>query len=336
MFKVLLLWWREQGSSSPFRQTVLLDHLLTATDRRGKDFRNHIRAYNLDLAFCSLGANINKELANARRGVYTFRIQGVIHHYIGSFLPCCNEPPSFAQIFIHDGTPEAEVENRKRHLGEAKLPELIFSICFATKLTPILLIQACNQSRARMIIRADGGQDPRRYNLPTAPKIALLLPDSEYSDVVADIDIVLHAYGGGIQRITETHCAYDSLHNVLLFPLGNDGWHIGIPYSRGTGNVTALEFYSYRLMLKSGVNHLHLFGRLFRQYIVDMYAKIEQQSLNYIKTNQQKILIELYSGLTNAVAKGDTNATDLGRSLILPSSYTNSPRQMFQGRNDNT
>ena len=83
-------------------------------------------------------------------------------------------------------------------------------------------------------------------------------------------------------------------------------------------------------MIRSGSNHLHLSGRLFHQYIVDMYAKIEQQRLNYIKTNQQKIRVDLYSGLADAVAKGDTNATDLGRTVILPSSYTNSPRQMFQ------
>ena len=48
----------------------LLGHLLTVIDSRGKDFRNHIRAYNSILAFCSLGANIDKELANARLGVY--------------------------------------------------------------------------------------------------------------------------------------------------------------------------------------------------------------------------------------------------------------------------
>ena len=62
----------------------LLGHLLTATDSRGKDFRNHS-----SLAFCSLGGNIDKELANAnvRGGVYTFRIQGVVHYYIGSLIP---------------------------------------------------------------------------------------------------------------------------------------------------------------------------------------------------------------------------------------------------------
>ena len=88
----------------------LLGHLLTVTDSRGKDFRNHIRAYNSSLAFCSLGANIDKELANARRGVYTFRIQGVVHHYIGSLIPNRDEAPAFAQIYIHEGTPEAKLK----------------------------------------------------------------------------------------------------------------------------------------------------------------------------------------------------------------------------------
>ena len=81
----------------------LLGHLLTAADSRGKDFRDHIRAYTLSLAFCSLGANIDKELANARRGVYTFRIQGVVHHYIGSLVPNCEAPVFVANrdIVLH-------------------------------------------------------------------------------------------------------------------------------------------------------------------------------------------------------------------------------------------
>ena len=129
-----------------------------------------------------------------------------------------------------------------------------------------------------MVIRADGGPDPRRYNVST-------VSGSGHSDAIAR-DIVLHAHGGGIKRITETHRTYDFLHYVLLFPLGNDGWHVGIAHNRVRGNVTALEFYCYRLMIRGGVNHLHLSGRLFHQYIVDIYAKIEQQRLNYVYQNK--------------------------------------------------
>ena len=51
-----------------------------------------------------------------------------------------------------------------------------------------------------------------------------------------------------VSKGSQKHTAYYSLHYVLLFPLGNDGWHLGIPHNRGRGDVTALEFYSYRLM----------------------------------------------------------------------------------------
>ena len=105
-------------------ELLMLMHLLTATDSRGRAFREHIRAYNSALAFASLGVNLDKELASARRGVYTFRIHGVVHHYIGQLTPRVGETPSFAQIYIHDGTPEGELENRQRHLGDASLPEL--------------------------------------------------------------------------------------------------------------------------------------------------------------------------------------------------------------------
>ena len=81
----------------------LLMHLLTAADPRGRAFRDQIRAYNSALAFASLGVNLDKGLANAKEGVYTFRIHGVVHHLIGQLMPRQGEAPCFAQIYIHDG-----------------------------------------------------------------------------------------------------------------------------------------------------------------------------------------------------------------------------------------
>ena len=181
-----------------------------------------------------------------------------------------------------------------------------------------------------MIIRADGVPDPRRYNAPTAPEVAVIMPGDGYSEGVASRDIVLHARTGGLQRITECNCAYDSLHYVLLFPSGDNGWQLKIPHSRGKGDVTALEYYSSRLMVRSDLSYLHMCGRLFHQYLVDMFAKVEQQRLNYIKCNQQKIRVDLYSGLADAISAGDSNPRDLGRKVILLSSFTGSPRQMFE------
>ena len=58
---------------------------------------------------------------------------------------------------------------------------------------------------------------PRRYNAPTAPEIAVIIPGDGYTEGVATRDIVLHARTGGLKRITETNCAYDSLHYVYCF-----------------------------------------------------------------------------------------------------------------------
>ena len=205
--------------------------------------------------------------------MYTFCVQRVVQDLIGSMVPNSDKAPAFVQIYNHDGTPEAEVENRQRQLGETKLPELKGLQQMLHEVNPYVsyfkhavdLMKEQGGIDIRMFIRADGGPDAHRCNLLTSPEIAVLLPGSGCSGVVANRDIVLHAYGGGIKRITETHCAYYSPHYVLLFPLGNDGWHIGIPLSRGKGNVTALEFYCYRLIIRSGSNHLHLSGELFHQ-----------------------------------------------------------------------
>ena len=59
-----------------------------------------------------------------------------------------------------------------------------------------------------------------------------------------------------------------------------------------------MEYYSYRLQFRdNNYSILHRSGRIFQQYVVDMYAKIEQSRLNYLKNNQHEIRAELYKGI---------------------------------------
>ena len=180
----------------------LLMHLLTASDKRGKGFREKIRAYNCALAFASLGANIDKGLANAKQGVYTFRIHGVVYHCIGQLLPKDNEAPKYAQIYIHDGTADAEVENRLHHLEDASLPELRLLQLMMHEVNPyvsffrqgIEVMREQGHNDVRMIIRSEGTPDSRRYNKPTAPEVAVIMPGVGHGEEAASRDIVLHAF----------------------------------------------------------------------------------------------------------------------------------------------
>lgn len=56
--------------------------------------------------------------------------------------------------------------------------------------------------------------------------------------------------------------------------------------------VSAMQYYAYKLCDKQ-TSYLHLFGRLFHQYIVDMFSKIEFGRLSYIRKNQDVIRADL-------------------------------------------
>lgn len=69
-------------------------------------FLRLIRKYNGVFVFTSMGANIDKSLANTRSGVYTFLIHGTISHRIGSLMPNSSARPMSAQMYVFDGDME--------------------------------------------------------------------------------------------------------------------------------------------------------------------------------------------------------------------------------------
>jgi hypothetical protein len=76
--------------------------------------------------------------------------------------------------------------------------------------------------RLRTIV--DKRTDHRRYNLPTASEVALILPGS--GDEVFDRrDIVIHERDGRLKSISELRSDYLPLRYPILFPYGEQGWH---------------------------------------------------------------------------------------------------------------
>ncbi|GBL88658.1 hypothetical protein AVEN_195647-1 [Araneus ventricosus] len=58
-----------------------------------------------------------------------------------------------------------------------------------------------------------------------------------------------------------------------------------------------------------------------------MYAKIESEHLLHIKLNQQKLQVDVYIHLRDAITN-DENVTDIGRMAFLPATYISTPRHM--------
>src|SRR2546421_10239658 len=87
-------------------------------------------------------------------------------------------------------------------------------------------------------------------------------------------------------------------------------------------NITSMEYYSYRLQCRDNYSILHLSGRLFQQYIVDSYAKIEQLRLKYLKEHQVRLRVETYNCIQDTLFVDDiNNASSIGKRIILPSSF---------------
>ena len=197
-----------------------------------------------------------------------------------------------------------------------------------------IALQRMPSDAYRVVIRADkrpAGEHERRFNEPVTNDVAIVIVGNEFDRR----DIILEKRNNQLQRVTETHRSYDALQYPLIFWEGEDGYHFNImQVNPRTGEpvsgekVSAMDFYAYKMMVRDGhVNHILRCRQLFHQFVVDMYAKIESEWLLYIRFNQKKLRVDEYVHLRDAIANdGDTN--NLGQLVILPSTFTGSPRHM--------
>ena len=290
---------------------------------KNSHFMDNIRGYNNSLALASIGST------NPESGP-CFKIQGKLHHLIGSLTPDTGSP-KFAQIYFFDTT--QEIENRMANMNNLKMEVLELLQTCLHEVNPYIkhlksaIEIARNLPNCRLVLNADARLKPskahaRNYNLPTGSEVAVLLP----GDQAGDLDVVLQTKGNEIQKISSVHRSYDALHYVLLLPYGDDGFQPGLPLINAkTGHVSIMQFYSYHLQVRGQEVNMLLGGhRLSQQYITDQYAKVERARLTWINQNQKTIKAEKYKGLIDAYDNGDV--TTAGRRIILPPSVTYSPR----------
>ncbi|GKA55486.1 DNA helicase, partial [Tanacetum coccineum] len=89
-------------------------------------------------------------------------------------------------------------------------------------------------------------------------------------------------------------------------------------------------YYSYMLHDRiNSFNYLSKTERLFQQYMVTAFCAVEQNRINFIREHQNDIRNEYLSGIYDAIRRGDSDGIDCGGRLILPQSFTGSPRYMY-------
>ncbi|PWZ38835.1 hypothetical protein Zm00014a_015960 [Zea mays] len=177
---------------------------------------------------------------------YVFKINGVVHHRIGSLLPSHGLQPQFAQLYIYDT--EHEVQNRlgmfenETDVHDRPDPEV-----------------------ARLLLN----MLDEHNKLVAAFRFAKERLDEEGNQKFK-YDVLVHARDGGLKHVSCLHPSYMALQYPLLFPYGDRGYHLGIKYSDVGGGdvscrkyVTMLEFVRHRSHYRlNEPNPFTCYGRL--------------------------------------------------------------------------
>lgn len=188
----------------------------------------------------------------------------------------------------------------------------------------------------------DRSKDARTYNLPTSDEVAALIV-GDVDNMEIGRDIVVKKSTGYLCRIHETHTAFLPLQYPLLFPYGEDGYREDIRLRGSEENiqhrkrlrVSLREFIAFRIQERSiEFGNVMNSRRLFQQFVVDCYTMIESQRLQYIRLNQKELRCDILSGVQDAVTRGETNPSSIGRRIILPASFTGGMRYMLNNCQD--
>ena len=290
-----------------------------------------IRQYNSMFAFTSLGVDIDRSI-NTGRGPYIFRINGVVHHRIGSLILVEGNRPQYAQMYIYDTA--NEVHNRlavhssdqgSDSAPDAQIVESLISMF--DQCNP--LVRQFRMARDRLLspttpdvrIRLFGSSDTSkdRYSLPAVNELAALLV-GDMSSSMHPFDIVLESQQGRFKHVPPIHPALMALQYPILFPYSDNSYQLGIKFRDATAGyrskrteVSMMEFHCYYQHYRRGEpNPVLCSGRLSQQYGVNAYSCVEANRLSFHFFNQKLLRSETYQGISDALGRGASTGKDVG------------------------
>ncbi|KAH7653509.1 DNA helicase protein [Dioscorea alata] len=196
--------------------------------------------YNSLFQFTSLGGIVDNSI-NQRPGPYVFKLSGQNYHRIGSLLPFAGQTSKFAQLYMIES--DAELDCRMscfqfndgiqgldndivcglRHMLD-EYNEIVKVFRSAREVH-----MQFRELPVRIKLIANRNKKDHNYSAPLVPEIAaLIVGDIGNNDQGRDI-IVEHKQEG-LKRISDLHPLFMPLQYPLLFPYGEDCFHLNIPY----------------------------------------------------------------------------------------------------------
>ncbi|XP_075108682.1 uncharacterized protein LOC107781498 [Nicotiana tabacum] len=348
-----------------------LSELYFENTEESENFRTYIRTYNNMFAFTSLGVKYDKELARRNCGIYTFRVQGQMYHFIDDLIPS-NKKPRNLPLYFYDY--DNELANRMACLTRVN-ESIVKKLMDILKVNPYTifiksLLNVPQLSDFNIALKCHSILDQQTYNLPSSSEIAALWLEENHIDISTP-HIRIYTHSNKARLVHYYYGCYDLLQYPLLFPFGENGWHCGIKKIIQTNNVTkrrayceheqlpsisnmcsvdgfldmedeslqkgkrkrdtvsCREYYCYKFQIRDNeTNDVIHCGRIFQQFIVDVYIKLETQILDFFSFNPDLFRIEVLQGLFDILRCDEREASKIGKKTFLPITFIGGPRDM--------
>ncbi|XP_074373762.1 uncharacterized protein LOC141714124 [Apium graveolens] len=322
--------------------------VLLSNPQKSLHYKKNIKRYNTMFAMTSTGGIVDREINNGY-GPHCYIIYGQNHHNLGCLQPGDGQSPRFCQLYIYDT--ENKVGNRKSAINGDHDDEQVDKEIVEGLLKMLdrhnNLVKAFRQGRDRvnndesddfkLVLISSISQYGRPNHISPTDEVAGFIVGAD-EDTKKYRDVIVQTKQGFLKRVYETFHKFMTLQYPLLFPYGDDGYHLKIPYKTSVGKcskkkvyITMREYYAYQLMIRNNpVLILRQGGRLFQQFVVDAYTTIEQYKLNWVRDHQQILRLDQYSSVREALSKGNVDPAHIGKGVIIPASFTGSKRYMTQ------
>ncbi|PWZ33301.1 ATP-dependent DNA helicase PIF1 [Zea mays] len=347
---------------APLDTPPQLRRLWDSADSDAKHFRDNIRFFNGHFSFTSLYCCLDSITTNVRdSGIYTFRAQGMMYHNIKSFGKEGGSEHKHLELYFYDDDPSLEHRYRKcREEQLQKDKEVIKQIVgilhgnpYSEHLRSMGHVE--NLDDYHIALNLDQTLNQKTYNTPLTSEVTAVWIEGSERRGQFSKSVMLHGKDRSSHDIRSYHGCYDALSYPLFFPRGELGWHANIPkvgvsmdevdayratHRANNSNdedaespthlcVSVRDYYCYKFQIRPGVFNPILHGkRLFQQFAVDTYIKIESSRLDFIRKNQDRLRADLYQGLVDSMLDGDIRAEKVGKRTVLSTSFIGGPRDM--------
>ncbi|XP_074290807.1 uncharacterized protein LOC141617508 [Silene latifolia] len=294
--------------------------------------------------------------------LYTVRDEDSLHFQKFSSIP------RYLQLYFYNGQHEKENRLRLFPNLKEQIITLLMGLMddspYGKFFRSLKEIEVTEDTK--IVLSTDLSHEQRVYNAPTSDEVTVVWLDSTTMQGNEGPHII--AYGRGLHshRVKLFYGCYDPLQYPLLLPKGDIGWHQGLnkvssssfdgglgasfPVSAVSGteseslieaevanaarrrtradkHISCREYYAYKFQIRPG-NFILREDRLFQQYIVDMYVKIENTRLDFLRLNQEAIRADLYQGILDTLSLGENATCNVGKRIVLPPSFLGGPRDM--------